>query len=79
MNIDRLIIEVSFRDVKSKSLVVPHASQGGHWLALNLQKKKVYIHLLKKILYTKLAYCDNPNKNVEYPNLRITKNWVQQK
>ena len=35
--------------------------------------------LTKKILYAKLTYCDQPNKNVEHPDLRITKIWVQQK
>ena len=35
--------------------------------------------LVKKILYAKLTYCDQSNKNVKYPNLRITKIWVQQK
>ena len=48
------------------------------WLVKNgiytlAQKKK------KKKLYVKLTYCDHPNKNVEHPNLRITKSWVQQK
>ena len=33
----------------------------------------------KKNLYAKLIYCDHPNKNVEYFDLRITKIWVQQK
>ena len=37
-----------------------HANQGGHSLA-------------KKILYAKLTYYDYPNKNFEYPDLRITK------
>ena len=41
------------------------------WLAKNgiytfAQKKK-------KKLYVKLTYCDHPNKNVEHPNLKITK------
>ena len=36
-------------------------------------------HLSKKILYAKLIYCNHPSKNVEHPNLRITKIWVQQK
>ena len=35
--------------------------------------------LTKKILCAKLTYCDQPNKNVEHPDLRITKIWVQQK
>ena len=40
--------------------------------------KKMFIYtLVKKILYAKLTYCDHPNKNIEYPNLRITKIWVQ--
>ena len=29
--------------------------------------------LAKKELYVKLIYCNDLNKNVEYPNLRITK------
>ena len=50
---------------------------------LDLQKM-AYIHLAKKKkkkknLYVKLTYCDHPNKNVEHPNLIITKSWVQQK
>ena len=39
----------------------------------------MYIHLLKKILYAKLTYCDYPNKNVEHLDLRITKIWIQPK
>ena len=35
--------------------------------------------LAKKILYAKLTYCKYLNKNVEHPNLRITKIWIQQK
>ena len=35
--------------------------------------------LAKKILYAKLTYYKYLNKNVEYPNLRITKIWIQQK
>ena len=31
------------------------------------------------MLYAKLTYCDYLNKNFEYPDLRITKIWVQQK
>ena len=49
------------------------------WLAPNLP---IYIYIYtfaKKILYAKLIYCDHPNKNVEHPDLRITKIWVQQK
>ena len=50
-------------------------------------QKNAYIHLAKKCIYTlgkkllyiKLTYCDHSNKNVEYPNLRISKNWVQEK
>ena len=44
-------------------------------------QKMAYIHLQKrkKNLYVKLTYCDHLNKNVEHPNLRITKSWVQQK
>ena len=47
----------------------------------DLQKKNyIYIYILfKKILYDKLIYCDCPNKNVEHPNLRITKIQIQQK
>ena len=44
----------------------------------NLEKKCIYT-LVKKILYAKLTYYNHPNKNVEYPNLRIIKIWVQQK
>ena len=42
---------------------------------LDLQKN-VYIFNIchkKKKLYTKLTYCDHPNKNREYPDLKITK------
>ena len=31
------------------------------------------------MLYAKLTYRDYSNKNVEHPDLRITKIWVQQK
>ena len=41
--------------------------------------KKCKYTLAKKILYTKLIYCDYPNKNFEHPDLKITKIWVQQK
>ena len=33
----------------------------------------------KKKLYVKLTYFDHPNKNVEHPDMRITKSWVEQK
>ena len=46
--------------------------------SLLLVKKFMYI-LAKKILYAKLTYCKYLNKNVEHPNLRITKIWIQQK
>ena len=44
-------------------------------------KKKKYINLphKKKNLYTKLTYYDNLNKNVEQPDLKITRICVQQK
>ena len=43
-------------------------------------QKMTYIHLAKKEKKNvKLTYCDCPNKNVEHPDLRITKSWVQQK
>ena len=51
--------------MQSHTLAALYASQDGH--------------LPKKILYAKLIYCDHPSKNVEHPNLRITKIWVQQK
>ena len=37
----------------------------------------MYIYLQKNV-YTKLTYCEHPNKNIEHPDLRIIKNWVQQ-
>ena len=44
----------------------------------DLKKKKVYIHLSKKIyIYAKLTNCDYFNKNVEHFDLRITKFWVR--
>ena len=54
------------------------------WLAPNLQKekeKKKSIYTLAKniLLYAKLIYRDYLNKNVEHPDLRIIKIWVQQK
>ena len=51
-----------------------HASQGGH--RTTLVCKKLHIYICKYIyiyIYVKLTYCDNPNKNVEYLDLRITK------
>ena len=51
-------------------------SGGGHMTNLTYKKKCIYI-LAKKKLYTKLTYCDNYNKNVEYPYLKITKIWVR--
>ena len=41
---------------------------------LDLQKN-VYIFATKKKkkIYTKLTYCDHPNKNREYLDLKITK------
>ena len=60
------------------ALTAPHASLG--WSQDHPELlKNVYRHLLKKILYAKLTYCDHPDKNVEHPDLRITKIWVQQK
>ena len=53
-----------------------YLSEGGHMTNLTY-KKNVYIYLQKKKLYTKLTYCDNYNKNVEYPYLKITKIWVR--
>ena len=41
--------------------------------------KKCKYTLAKKKLYTKLTYCDYSNKNFEYPDLKSTKIWVQQK
>ena len=66
--------------VQKCPLVAPHASQGGHRTTLTynwLAKKKYIYTLVKKILYAKLTYCDHPNKNIEHPDLRITKIWVQ--
>ena len=40
---------------------------------LQLTCKTIYIYTCKKILYAKLIYFDHPNKNVEHPNLKITK------
>ena len=45
---------------------------GPPWFA----KKCIYT-FVKKILYAKPTYCDQSNKNVEHPDLRITKIWVQ--
>ena len=58
-------------------MMVPHANTGSlHCDHPDLQKM-AYIHLSKKKnLYVKLNYCDLPNKNVEYIDLRITKSWV---
>ena len=36
----------------------------------------IYIYIPKKILYAKITYCDHPNKNFEYLDLRITKFWI---
>ena len=58
--------------------VAPHANQGGHRTALTCKKKCIYT-FAKKTLYVKQTYCDHPNKNIEHPDLRITKIWVQQK
>ena len=46
-------------------------------LTPDLQKKMYIYTLVKKILYDKLTYCDHPNKNIEHPDLRITKIRVQ--
>ena len=35
----------------------------------------MYIYILAKKLYAKLTYCDYPKKNIEHPDLRITKIW----
>ena len=51
--------------------VLLHASQGSP----NFQKKCIYT-LTRKILYTKLTYCNYPNENFEHLDLRITKFWV---
>ena len=66
------------------AMVSSHASQGGHKITLTWRKKNyiyiyIYIYLLKKKLYAQLTNCDHPNKNVENPDLRIIKFWVQQK
>jgi len=42
------------------------------WLAKNCIYAFVKNKKIKK-LYVKLTYCDNPNKNVEHLDLRITK------
>ena len=62
----------------------PH--NGGSTCETIKKKKKKYIYIYiyiylskKKNLYAKIIYCDHPNKNVEHPNLRITKIWFQQK
>ena len=40
-------------------------------------KKKMYTYtLVQKILYAKLTYFDHLDKNIEHPDLRITKIWV---
>ena len=64
-------------------MMVPHANTGSStcklgWSQDHLDLQKMaYIHLQKKKkLYVKLNYCDLPNKNVEYTDLRITKSWV---
>ena len=47
-----------------------HASKGDHKTTLTC-KKCIYT-VAKEILYAKLTYCDYPNKNFEYLELRIT-------
>ena len=44
-------------------------------------QKNVYMFApkKKKKLYTKLTYCNHFNKNIEHPDLKITRIWVQQK
>ena len=59
-------------------LVALHTSQGSHMTTLTC-KKGIYTLAKKKKLYVRLNYLDHPNKNVEYPELRITKSWVQKK
>ena len=64
------------------TVVVLHASQGGHRTTLTCKKKCIYTlakKILYEILYAKLTYCDHPNKNFEHPNLRIAKICVQKK
>ena len=39
----------------------------------------MYTSQKKQKIDVKLTYCDHPNKDVEYFDLRITKIWVQQK
>ena len=36
-----------------------------------------HLHPCVKYIYTKLTFCNHLNKNIEHPNLRITKIWVQ--
>ena len=55
-------------------MVAPHASQDGHKITLTCKKNCIYT--LAKYIYIKLTYCDHSNKNVEHPNLGITKIWV---
>ena len=57
---------------------IPHTGGSICKLGWLLAKKCIYT-LAKKILYAKLTYCNYLNKNVEHPDLRITKIWVQQK
>ena len=45
-----------------------HVLQGGHKTILICQK--MYTH-------TKLTYFDHPNKNIDHPNLRITRILIQ--
>ena len=42
-------------------------------------QKNCICTLVKKELYVKITYCDHLNKNIEQPELRITKSQVQQK
>ena len=71
----------------STALAAPHASQvvtrspDLHLTYKKKKKKKKSIYILAKniLLYAKLIYRNYLNKNVEHPDLRIIKIWVQQK
>ena len=65
-----------------QTLVALHTSQDSHMTTLTCKngiytlakKKNIYIYI-----YVRLNYLDHSNKKVEYPDLRITKSWVQKK
>ena len=57
-------------------MVAPHASQDGHKITLTCKKNCIYTLAKYIYIYIKLTYCDHSNKNVEHPNLGITKIWI---